>query len=442
MTDTVNASTIAPELRGRVFRKLLIFIMPAVLIAFMDRVDISYAAPTMNPAIGINPATFGLGAGVFFLGYMLLEIPSNMIMARVGARFWLSRIMIAWGLVSAGMSLVSGPSSFLALRFLLGVAEAGFLPGIMLYASYWVSTRELGVFNSLMLLMIPIASSATALVSGMILHLDGWLGFAGWQWIFILEALPAVLLGLLGLIYLPNRPRDARWLSNAEKTQVELWADGTVPHAAHHWGAEVMMALRNRDMWILALAYFAMNFALGAQPWLPLLLAPFHLSGIVLGGALAIANACAAGAMLVWGRRSDRRGDRRGHLVLAAVLSAAGWILCGNAETSLGLILLGTTLALVGLYAALVVFWTIPTVFLSVAERPVGIALITCVGLIASFVAPTVTGWLKQATGSYQLGMYLAAAGILSTALCVWVQQSAAKRIAGAPDGDGLLRRR
>lgn len=425
MADTVNDDAIDPELRRRVFRKLLPFIMPAVLVAFMDRVDISYAAPTMNPAIGIDARTFGLGAGVFFVGYMMLEIPSNIIMARVGARFWLSRIMIAWGVVSAATSLTVGPFSFLTLRFFLGVAEAGFLPGIMLYASYWVSTRELGVFNSLMLLMIPVASSLTALASGVILQLDGLLGLAGWQWIFILEAIPAVLLGVVGLCYLPNRPRDARWLSETEKTLVELWAQGTTANFSHHRRAEVLGALRNRDMWILAMSYFAMNFALGAQPWLPLLLAPFHLTGMELGGALAVANACAAGAMLVWGKRSDRSGDRRGHLMLAAVVSAVGWILCGHAETSVILILFGATLALIGLYAALVVFWTIPTVFLSINERPVGIAFITCVGLLSSFVAPTLTGWLKQATGSYQPGMYLAAAGIVAAALFVWGQQSA-----------------
>ena len=407
-------------LERRVFRKLLLFIMPAVLIAFMDRINISFAAPTMNKALSIDPGIFGLGAGIFFLGYLLFEIPSNIVLARVGARFWISRIMIVWGLVAVCGALAAGPLSFLSLRFLLGVAEAGFVPGIMLYASYWISTRKLGTFTSLMLLMIPIAGSVTAVVSSLILGLDGWLGFAGWQWIFILEGVPAVLLGLYGLVYLPSRPRDASWLNEDEKRRVEENVRGVVP-ATRADGHGAGLALRNRRTWIYAVAYLFMNVALGAQPWLPLLFAPLQLTTLQVGLVLASANALAAAAMLAWGRKSDKAAERPNHLLLSALVAMAGWILCGYANTNILLLTLGITLALTGMYASLVVFWTMPTSSLAVEERPVGIALITCVGLVGSFVAPIITGWLKEGTGTYQGGMLLAAGGMLAAALAVRV---------------------
>lgn len=405
--------TASVALEKRVFGKLLLFIMPAMLIAFMDRINISFAAPTMNKAIALDAGTFGLGAGIFFIGYLLFEIPSNIMLARVGARFWISRIMIVWGLAAMAMTLAVGPRSFVGLRFLLGVAEAGFLPGVMLYASYWISSRRLGTFTSLMLLMIPIAGSVTALLSGLILKLDGRLGLAGWQWIFLTQGAPAVLLGLYGLLYLPSRPRDARWLSDREKTEIEATVRTAVDPSAHR----ITTAFRNKRTWIYAGAYFFMNLALGAQPWLPLLFAPLHLSSLQVALLLAGANALAAVAMVGWGRKSDAAAERPNHLLLSATVATVGWFLCGYATDSVALLSLGVVLALAGMYASLVVFWTLPTTALRGEERPVGIAMVTCVGLIGSFVAPTVTGHLKELTGTYQGGMYMAACGMILAAL-------------------------
>ncbi len=401
----------------RVFTRLLYFIMPAVLIAFMDRVNVSFAAPTMNKDLGIDPQSFGTGVGMFFLGYLLFEIPSNMLLARVGARFWISRIMIVWGIVAVGMSFAVGPASFLSLRFLLGVAEAGFLPGIMLYASYWIPNRRLGEFTSLMLLMVPIAGTVTALVSGIILGLNGSLGFAGWQWLYILEGAPAVLLGIYGLFYLPSRPGDAKWLNKQEKAQIEAstrpsLVDLTVQPAK-------LAAFTNPRTWLYAIAYLCFNYGLGAQPWFPLFFAPFKLSSLQTGLILGGANAVAAVAMVAWGRRSDRAAERPNHMLIAAVTAAAGFLLCASGENSLLMVGLGVLLALVGTFAALSVFWTIPTSFLRVEERPVGIALVTCVGLVGSFTAPILTGWIKQYTGNYAGAMYLAAAGLVLSALIV-----------------------
>ena len=419
--------TVKSALEKRVSLRLLYFIMPAVLIAFIDRVNVSFAAPTMNRDLGIDPQTFGTGVGIFFLGYLLFEIPSNMLLARVGARFWISRIMIVWGMVAAGMSLASGPVSFLSLRFLLGVAEAGFIPGIMLYASYWIPVRRLGEFNSLMLLMVPIAGTVTALVSGLILGLDGRLGFAGWQWLYVLEGAPAILLGLYGLSYLPSRPRDAQWLSEEEKAQVEagtgsLLASEPVQHVRSS-------AFANTRTWRYAVAYLCFNFGLGAQPWFPLLFAPFKLSPMQVGLVLGGANALAAMCMVAWGRRSDRMAERPNHMLMAAATAAVGFFLCATGETSLPLVGLGVVLALCGTFAAFVVFWTIPTSFLRVEERPVGIALVTCVGLVGSFTAPIITGWIKQFTGNYAGAMYLAAAGLVLSALVV---RGGTKAAAGA----------
>lgn len=409
-------------LEKKIFQKLLAFIMPAMLVAFMDRINISFAAPTMNKAIGIDAKTFGLGAGIFFLGYLLLEIPSNIVLARVGARFWISRIMIVWGLVAAAMSLAVGPVSFLGLRFLLGVAEAGFLPGVVLYASYWIAPARLGAFTSWMLLAIPIAGSITALLSGALLSLDGTFGLQGWQWIFLAEGLPAVLLGLYGLVYLPSRPRDARWLSEAEKRAVE--ESTRVLVAVPTSGAEASLLhriLTNPQILLYSVAYLFMNCALGAQPWLPLLFAPLKPSGMTIPLVLGASNLLAGVGMVTWGAMSDRAGERPNHLLMASCISAVGWFLCGYGEASETVLVLGVVLALVGLYASVVVFWAMPVASMTETERPVGIAVITGVGLIGSFVAPIVTGWLKDASGSYAGGMYIAAGGILLGALAVRV---------------------
>ncbi|MGC2964519.1 ACS family tartrate transporter-like MFS transporter [Paraburkholderia sp. GV068] len=419
--------TASIALETRVFRKLLLFIMPAMLIAFMDRINISFAAPTMNKAIALDPKTFGLGAGIFFVGYLLFEIPSNMVLARVGARFWISRIMIVWGLAAMAMTLAVGPMSFVGLRFLLGVAEAGFLPGVMLYASYWISGRKLGAFTSLMLLMIPIAGSVTALLSGLVLKLDGWLGLAGWQWIFLTQGAPAVLLGLYGLVYLPSRPGDARWLSDSEKTEIEARVRTAADTSEHR----STTAFRNRKTWIYAGAYFFMNLALGAQPWLPLLFAPLHLTSLQVALLLAGANGLAAGAMVVWGRKSDAAAERPNHLLVSAAVATVGWFLCGYAADNVSLLSFGVVLALVGMYASLVVFWTLPTTVLRVEERPIGIAMVTCVGLIGSFAAPTITGHLKELTGTYQGGMYMAACGMIFAALVARAGKNSTKSLVG-----------
>lgn len=409
MLDTV--------LENRVFKRLLLFVMPTVLIGYMDRINISFAAPTMNPAIGINPQVFGFAAGILFVGYLLFEIPSNLLMHRVGARIWIPRIMVTWGLVSAATAFAVGPVSFSAMRFLLGVAEAGLVPGLMLYASYWVTPRRLGNFTSLMFCMAPIAGAVTALLSGVILKLDGAGGLAGWQWLFILEGLPAVLLGVVGFYYLDSRPSEARWLNQSEKQQIQAGlanssAGSTGEAAPHRW-----TVLKNRRLWTCALAYCFMNVALGSQPWLPLLFAPFKTSSVETGVILAVANSLGAISMVLWARRSDRSLERVNHLLIAAVVSAIGWFLCGNPAGSLALLSVGAALALVGLNSAFVVFWTLPSSFLLADERPVGIAVVTCVGLTGAFLAPVVTGYIKQATGSYEGGMYLATVGIILCAL-------------------------
>lgn len=408
----------ASLLEQRVARRLLWVLMPGVLVAFLDRTNVSFAAPTMNPTLGIDAATFGLGAGIFFLGYLLFEVPSNMILPRVGARRWIARIMISWGLVAAAVALATGPNSFLVLRFLLGVAEAGFLPGAMLYASYWIAPSRLGGFTALLLLMVPVASSITALLSAAILTLDGWLGVAGWQWIFILQGLPAVALGLVALAFLDDRPADAAWLSDDEKRQIGRTTGGGGTGGHPPVGAMLATAARNRRIWGLGGGYFLINLALGSQPWFPLMLAQHGWSAGHVALALAAPNALAAIAMVGWARRSDRAGERANHLLLAALLSGGGWLLCAIAGSDI-MVVAGIGLALIGMFACVAVFWAVPAAMLSAHDRPVGIAAITCIGLIGSFVSPVVTGRLKVATGSYDFGMYLAAAGIVLGALLV-----------------------
>ncbi|RWI57081.1 MAG: MFS transporter [Mesorhizobium sp.] len=415
----MNTPSTTDALERRVAKRLLLFLMPATFIAIADRINISFVAPTMNPAIGIDAATFGFGAGIFFLGYMLFEVPSNLILARVGARYWISRIMISWGLVAAAMAFVSGPTSFVTMRFLLGVAEAGFNPGVLLFASYWISTKRFASFTSWLLSSVPVAGFLTALASGVILRMDGALGLAGWQWVFIIQALPAIGLGVFALFYLDDHPSSARWLSDREKQQIEEMAsprDRTLHVPAR---TSLALAMANPVIWVIAAAYLLMNLALGAQPWFPLMLGQTSLPAAYVPFVVAVPNLLAAIGMILWAKRSDRRGERKYHLLIAASLSAVGWFLCGFGEGFLAIVLTGITLALVGLYASVVVFWAIPPSIMTVEARPAGIGLITCIGLLGSFFSPSLTGFLRTATGSYSGGMYFAAGGILLAALLV-----------------------
>lgn len=401
----------------KVGRRLIPFVILLYLVAFLDRVNIGFAALTMNADLGLSPYVYGWGAGIFFFGYVLFEVPSNIILEKIGARLWICRIMLTWGLISAAMAFVQGIWGFYILRFLLGVAEAGFLPGMILYLTYWFPAARRARFVALFMAAVPLASAVGAPISSVILDAaDGWLGFKGWQWLFIIEGLPACLLGLAVLVLLPDGPKRARWLTDPERAAIaaDLARDrSSSPHHTHH---ELWPALTDRRVILLGLVYFGVVIGLyGIGLWLPQIIKGMGFSTREIGRIAALPYIVSAGAMLVWGRHSDRTGERVLHVALPALISAAGFAGSLYAPSNaLALACLG--LAAVGIYATLGPFWTLPPMFLGSTAAAGGIALINSIGNLGGFVGPYAVGWIRDSTGSFTAGMGLLAASLAAAA--------------------------
>src|SRR5246127_2927858 len=315
-TSTVNGKL---ELHTilRVSWRLLPFLIAAYLVNYIDRVNVGFAALQMNKAVGIDPKTYGLGAGIFFIGYFLLEVPSNLALQRLGARTWIARIMITWGIVSAAFALIGGPTSFLVLRFLLGAAEAGFFPGVILYITYWYPTQYRAIIVGIFMVALPVAGLIGSPISGAILYLDGALGLGGWQWIFILEAVPALLLGFAAFIWLTDRPQHASWLTREQQQWLVAKIEAErrrVPRVEH---ASVWRVISNKYVLIMALVY---SGAVGASTaialWMPQLVKSFGLTNWQTGLVNSIPFGIAAVWMILWARSSDRSGERVWHNAL------------------------------------------------------------------------------------------------------------------------------
>ncbi|RZS85009.1 MFS transporter [Pigmentiphaga kullae] len=401
------------------YRKISARIIPLMmllyLMAFLDRVNISFAALTMNQDLGFTPTIFGWGAGIFFIGYFLFEVPSNVILEKVGARLWIARIMVTWGLISAAMAFVSGTASFLTLRFLLGVAEAGFLPGMLLYLTYWFPARHRAKFIALFMAAVPLASAIGSPISGLLVGMDDVMGLKGWQWLFILEGLPSCVLGIVVLFALPDRPATAGWLTPREReiVQADLAQDRQAASGRSHHA--MWPALVDRRVLVLCGVYFGIVIGLyGIGLWLPQIAKAMGYSNAAVGFIVAAPYAVSAAAMLAWGRRSDRRGERAGHVAAAALVSVAGLLASLYFSTPwIALCCLG--LASVGIYACLGPFWAMPPLFLQGTAAAGGIALINSVGNLGGFAGPYLMGWIKETTGSFSLGM-AALAGCLGVA--------------------------
>ena len=290
------------QLIGLVSKRLQWILLLMMFIAFMDRTNISFVASFMNKDIGLSARQFGWGASLFFVGYLLFEIPSNLIMARVGARLWLARIMISWGIVSCASAFIVGPNSFYLARFLLGVAEAGFIPGVVLYLSYWVPHRYLGKFTGWFLMIVPISASLTAMLTAVLLGLDEVLGVTGWRWVFFTEGLPAIVVGFFLLRYLADKPASATWLSTDQRTQLQAMVNADQVGKMTET-PKLKPALTSPSVWCLGGAYFFMNVALGAQTWYPLSIHLFKLSRPWETASIAIPSAIASLSMLLWAKR-------------------------------------------------------------------------------------------------------------------------------------------
>jgi MFS transporter, ACS family, tartrate transporter len=424
--------------------RLIPFMMLLYLVAFLDRVNIGFAALTMNQDVGLSPYIYGWGAGIFFFGYFLFEVPSNVILEKVGARLWIARIMISWGLVSAAMAFIQGPTSFFILRFLLGVAEAGFLPGMILYLTFWFPAAHRAKIVGLFMSAVPLASAIGAPISGLLVSIDDFLGLKGWQWLFILEGIPSCLLGLAVLGLLPDGPARAAWLTTGERVTIEaeLKKDRALDSDRTHHA--LWPALADRRVILLGLIYFGIVIGLyGIGLWLPQIIKAMGFSNIEVGFITAIPYIVSAGAMMLWGRHSDVRGERIWHVALAAMASTVGFV--GSvyfASPVVALACLG--LASVGIYSTVGPFWAMPSMFLRGAAAAGGIALINSIGNLGGFAGPYLVGWIKESTGSYSAGMAVLACGLASAAVLVLVlgrlEAAALQAEAARISGTGVAR--
>jgi ACS family tartrate transporter-like MFS transporter len=414
-----SAAPLAAVTRRKVTRRLIPFLFLLYILNFLDRVNVGFAALQMNRDLGFSPAVYGLGAGIFFLAYALLEVPSNLILLRTGARLWIARIMISWGLVASAMMFVRTPTSFYLLRFLLGAAEAGFFPGIIFYLTHWYPARERARAYSWFLAAIPLAGIVGGPVSGALLGLHGKLGLEGWQWLFLLEGLPSVVVGLAVLVYLPDRPSGAAWLAPEESAWLEREMEVERRQVVDRHGASLRDALGAGIVWWLALLYFLIVVALyGFGLWLPQLVRGLAGWGdFEVGLVTAIPYIVGAIGMVAIGARSDRTGERHLHIAAAALIGATGFVGVAYLHTPVAGIL-ALSLAALGVLGTLGVFWSLPTTFLKDQAAAGGIAFINSMGALGGFVGPYLLGVVKDRTGSFQ-GALLTLAGALVGAAVV-----------------------
>jgi MFS family permease len=411
-TDTADA-----VLQSAVRKAALRFVpllTVAYLFNYLDRTSLSVAALTMNQQLGLTPSQFGLAAGVFFLGYSTFEIPSNLMLYRVGARRWIARIMISWGLVSAAMAFVVGPNSFYGLRLLLGIMEAGFFPGVTFFLAAWFPVQYRTRMLAWFLVGIPLSSLIGTPVCSMLLQMDGIWGFHGWQWLFLLVSLPCIPLGLLTLFMLADRPQTASWLTPAERDTLDGVLASEVRERAH---SSFWAALKDARVLICTAVQFGFTLgSYGIGVWLPLMLKEYHLTNSQIGWLAAVPYLFATIGMVLWARYVDHKGRRVVNLAIACLLGGLG-LLAPILSNSLLSAVIGFSLALVGVTAARAIFWTIPTRFLTGVAAAGGLAFINSVATTGGFFGPYMMGWLKQVSGSYVVGLLAVAAIMLAATL-------------------------
>ena len=405
------APTLEQVTVAKVTRRLLPFLFLLYIVCFLDRVNVGFAALEMNRDLGFSPAVYGFGAGIFFLGYVLFEVPSNLILVRIGARVWIARIMITWGVLAAAMMFIRGPASFYTLRFLLGLAEAGFFPGMIYYLCRWFPARERARAIATFMIAIPLSGAVGGPISGALLGLTGHLGLAGWQWLFLLEGLPAVALGFVVLGYLTDRPEDADWLTPAERDWLSTHLVAEREHCERRHGLSLIQALSSRTVWQLALLIFLAeafgSYVLGL--WLPQIVRDFSgASDFKVGLLVSVPYVIAAGAMVLTGAHSDRSGERLLHIAVPAAAAALGFLASAYLRSP-GLIVLALSVAAAGTYGSQGPFWSLPSSFLTGSAAAGGIALINSLANLSGFLGPYSIGLLKGATGSFHSGLILLA---------------------------------
>jgi len=413
---------------ARVRMRLLPLLVLLFIVSYLDRVNVSFAALTMNAALGIDEQVYALAAGIFFIGYFLFEIPSNLILQRVGARRWIARIMLTWGLVSGATAFVTGAHSFIAMRFLLGVAEAGFFPGVLLYLTYWFPDRERARVIGLFMVAVPLTGVIGSPVSAYLLQLDGLLGLQGWQWLLLLEALPAILLGAVCLKFLPNGPADAAWLAPHERSWLTatVAAESELVRKTGH--ASLRAALSRPQVWALAIAYLGIVIAVyGLNFWLPTLVRNYGVPLTWVGWITMLPFACGAAFMVWWGRHSDRKAERIGHLAVTSVLGLAG--LAGASVTgSLPVQIAFLCIAALGIYGSLPVYWTFPSTILTSTAAAAGLALINSVGNLGGYFGPKIVAAIKYVAGGFGPSLFVLGLFMLVPTIIVVILARAGRR--------------
>lgn len=405
------------------FRKVTLRVLPLLflcyLVAYLDRVNVSFAKLSMLTDLNFSSAVYGLGAGMFFIGYFLFEIPSNMILHRVGARRWIARIMITWGILSAMMAWVQTPTAFYVLRFLLGMAEAGFYPGVLLYLTLWFPSARRGRITALFMAGNPVSGIIGGPLSGFIMHaFAGVMGFTGWQWLFLVEAFPALILGIVVLIYLDDSVDKAKWLSGEEKAVLSQAIESDASSKTH---VSVSSVFRSGRVWLLCLVYFGISIGSNTFGfWQPTIIKDAGVANPLFIGLLTTLPYIAAlFCMLLAGRSADRMRERRWHVVIPILLAAIGFLICALCKEQIVASMFGLVLVAVGIICAIPMFWALPTSFLGGAGAAAGIALINCTGNLGGFVSPVIMGWLTTTTQSLTSGLYLVTGWLVLTGALV-----------------------
>lgn len=417
-TSGPTRQAVTDAIEKKVFAKIAWRFLPILVISYIfnyiDRTSISVAALTMNEDIGLTSSQFGYGAGILFLGYCLFEVPSNLILYRVGARLWIARIMITWGLVSAAMVFASGPMSFYMLRFMLGVAEAGFFPGVAYYLSCWFPSKYRAQILGWFLIAIPASSFIGAPLSALLLNLDGLLGLAGWKWLFLIESLPCVVLGIFVAKLLADSPGKASWLSPEER---ELVVRLVASEQRVKPATNMRSVLSDIRVWVLSGIYLGFSIgSYGVQVWLPQIIKQESFSNITVGFLTAIPYLFAVIAMIVWATYVDKNGRRLENVMFTCMIACVGFFVSLITQ-SFVISLLGLTIALVGVNAARAVFWAIPPRYLVGVAAAGGLALINSIGTLGGFLGPWIMGWLKEETGSFTAGLAVMAGCLLVAGL-------------------------
>jgi D-galactonate transporter len=416
-SSTPASSAFEAATYAKVTWHLLPLLFLCYVASYLDRVNVGFAKLQMLSDLKFSETVYGLGAGIFFLGYFIFEIPSNMILHRVGARLWIARIMITWGLVSGAMIFVDSPTTFYVMRFLLGVAEAGFFPGVILYLTYWYPSNRRGKITALFMTGVPISGVIGGPLSGWIMKaMPGVHGLAGWQWMFILEAIPSLVLGVVVIFYLQDRIRGASWLSEEEKQLLESQIQA---ESRQKTEASLGQMFANPRVWLMALIYFCFVMGLyGVSFWLPTIIKTTGVTDTFnIGMLTAIPYATAAAAMILIGQSADKQRERRWHVAIPALLGSIGLILSTVYDHNTLLAMSALTLATIGIITVLPLFWSLPTALLGGAAAAAGIALINSLGNLAGFVSPYLVGWLKDQTHSTNSGMFVLAASLVLGAL-------------------------